>query len=427
MKLYVQLGRAGDILNLLPLLHADFKATGERQQLMVAAEYAPLLEGVGYVEPVIYDGPHYELEKAVAKARVMAKEVVVTQVNGPAGVIREHVYKAAGFKGAQCTSYQKESWHLAGRLKTDWDLLHPLVFDRRDKTREEALLKKHDLLKQRGQKPLLLLAAKSNSSPFPYEELLRELVTLKFSATHRVMELPHAERIYDLLALYERAALLVAIDSAPLHLAWADRRLPVFALAQDKPILWHGSPWRPNHLWYCRYRNWPGRAMEMVEAIKSLDTRMADSMYLTVWSAYHDRTHYPLLPQSLPVKIGMCGRDSGNVLMDSERHPYLRDVIRMALQRASTDSMTINLTRPNVSIPIRRNEPRPPYFAYRITEGQYWPIVDLFSATKKFWKEVVTEMPDLVLNGDYLWSESLRVLFQQRGASDQTGICEFVK
>jgi hypothetical protein len=431
MKTYVQLGRLGDVMNILPLLQADFQKTGEKPQLMIAAEYAPLLDGVSYVEPILHNGPHYELEQAITMAKIRSKEVVVTQVNGPAPIIREQVYLPTGSPNARATSFQKESWRVAGRL-TQWDDLLPLTFDRRDKARETALLKKHDLGK-RGQKPLLLLSLKSNSSPFPYEDLLRELVTLKFADTHRVLELPQAERIYDLLAIYERAAALIVVDSAPLHLAWAERKLPVFALVQDKPLLWHGSSWRPNHVWYCRYRNWPVRAMEMIHAIASLQTRMSGAPYLNVWSAYEDRAYYEPRPERLPVTIGACGRDSGNVLKDDERHPYLRDVIRMAIQRAPADSMPINLTRPFVTIRHQRTDPRPPYYAYRMQWGgdrfgeTYSPITDLFCATKKWWKDVVPEIPDLVLNGDYTWSECLRVLFQQRGARDETGVCYFGK
>ena len=52
------------------------------------------------------------------------------------------------------------------------------MFDRRNPKREEALLRKHDLIKRGKQKPLMLLALNSKSSPFPYADLLRELVTL---------------------------------------------------------------------------------------------------------------------------------------------------------------------------------------------------------------------------------------------------------
>lgn len=427
-KLYVQLGRAGDIMNILPLLWKDSQS-GENPRLMVASEYAPLLDGVSYVDKVVYEGPHYELDKAVALAKTMATGVVVTQTNGPAEVVKEATYAAAGQTGAQATSFQKESWRVAGRLK-EWDELYPLVFDLRDAVREDQLLQE-DYIRRGRKKPLLLLSLKGTSSPFPYSDLLRELVTAKFGLKYRVMELPQAERIYDLLALYERASLLIAVDSAPLHLAWAFRKLPVFALTQDRPMLWHGAAWRPNHLWYCRYHDWPDRAVEMCAAITSLDHPYSTDHFVTVWNSYGNTEHYAARQQVLPVKTGMCGRDSGNTLQDPKHAPYLRDVLRMAMQRSETDDTQINLTRPKVSIPSKSPSQFIPSFAYRMTRtadgDQFAPIADMFCATKKWWKGLLPEIPDMILGNDYYWSECLRVLFQKHGAKDATGLCSFVK
>ncbi len=295
-KLYVMLGRHGDIMSILPLLYADFQKTGEKQSLMVAAECSPMLEGVGYVLPVIYNGPHYELDKAVTLAKTMSSEVVCCQVNGPKPEVRAHTYEAAGQEGARATSFQKEQWRVAGRL-SEWDDCLPLVFDRRDKKREEVLLRKHGLIKRGYQKPLMLLALKSTSSPFAHSDELRKTVTDRFKDEYRIMDLPEAERIYDLLAIYEKASLLIAVDSAPLHLAWACRKLPVFALTQDKPSLWHGASWRPSHMWYSRYGDWPSRAKEMLQSITTIN--IYDMGYVKVWSDYQSNNcHAAAIPST---------------------------------------------------------------------------------------------------------------------------------
>lgn len=425
-KLYVTLGRNGDILNILPLLYADFQKTGEKSRLMVAAEYASLLDGVSYVDRVVYDGPHYELDKAVALAKGMAKDCVVTQINGPVEAVKIHSYEAVGQTGAVATSFQKESWKLAGRLG-DWDDCLPLVIDKRSLEREEKLLRGLDLIKRGKQKPLLLLSLGGSSSPFPYADLLRELVTGRFSQQFRILELPQCERIYDLLALYERADLLIATDSSPLHLAWAVRDLPVFALANDKPLLWNGSSWRPNHLWYCRYSDWPHRATWMCHAIDSLSNRTRESKVIHVWNEYSDsKPSVVAHPETLPLSPGICGRDSLNVLGDTKRSPFLRDAVRMAMQRAKTDSSSIMLTRPNSYVSGQIDLTKPTY-AYRIQNGEFRPIADLFCATKKFWKTILPEVPDLILGPDYFWSQCLWAIFKKHGASDVTGCCAFIK
>lgn len=423
-KLYVQLGRHGDILAVLPFLHDDFRKTGVKPRLMIAAECAPLLDGVTYVDRVIYEGPHYEIEKAVTLARTMADTVVCTQVNGHPLQVREFTYKPTGSESARATSFEKEMWRVAGKL-SQWDDCLPLVIDQRDTDREAALLDKYLPPKKGKQKPLMLLALKSNSSPFPYADLLRELVTLKFQHQYRILELPQAERIYDLLALYEKAELLIAVDSAPLHLAWATPGLPVFALAQDRPILWNGSPWRTNHMWYCRYRDWPARATEMLSAIER--PRVTGGDFVTVWNAYEDRTHYRVGPAVLPVYRGMCGRDSGNTLKDEFRHPYLKDVLRMAMQRAGSDDVQINLTRSNTSISPEVSKLTPPYWAYRLEKTKdgeaFKPVADLFCATRGWWKSALPEIPDFVLDEGHLWSQGLWAFFKSKGARDETGVC----
>lgn len=44
----------GDITSLLPILHEDSKS-GFMPSLMVAKKYASILDGVSYVNPVIFD------------------------------------------------------------------------------------------------------------------------------------------------------------------------------------------------------------------------------------------------------------------------------------------------------------------------------------------------------------------------------------
>ncbi len=227
----------------------------------------------------------------------------------------------------------------------------PLVFDRRDKDRETALLKSLDPVKGKWKKPFLLLALDGVSSPFPHSELLRELVTLRFGKDYHIIEIPKAERIYDLLALYEQSALLIAVDSAPLHLAWACRKLPVFALTNDNPTLWKGASWRPNMSWYCRYSDFPSRAVEMLEAVQLLaGLEHFEPTHLKVWSQPEPTNRRTWCRDSLTIVPGMCGRDSANTLKDDRRFPYLRDVLRMQrFRRRVKDDVLITLQpSPNV-------------------------------------------------------------------------------
>lgn len=424
MKTYIQLGRAGDIMTILPLLWAE-KAK-EKAALMVAEEYAGLLEGVGYVEPVIFKGPHYEIAKAVEQAEAEKRDWVCTQVNGPIAQVSAYVYKPAGQDTAKTTSFQKEMFKVCGRLG-EWDNNYPLYFDQRDFVREEKLLK----LFKPGKK-YVLAALDGQTSPFPYKALALELLK---HCGYAVLDLAtvKADRLYDLLGLYERALCLVAVDSAPLHLARAVPGLPVLALANDTPLLWNGSSWRPNHWWYCRYKDFPLRAVEMIEAIREA----ARFKYKTVdgakvihfWNAYDgakcerpEEWFYPL-----PITVGACGRDSQLHLKDDRRYPFLRDSLRMAMQKADSNDW-ICLTRPRVrfmpgaTLELSKKEAA---FAYRIEdngrERTYMPVGDMFWGRRAFWQSILPEIPDLILGADHFWPHTLAALFRLKGAADVTG------
>lgn len=419
-KTWVQLGRLGDIMCVLPIL-LDLANKGERQKLMVAREYAPLLDGVGYIDPVIYEGPHYEIAKACQQ---LGGDYISTQTNGPKEQVLEHTYKPFGQDRARSTSFVKEMWRVAG-YKDRWDECLPLVFDRRSPERETKLLAEHGFLRRGKQKKLMLVSTNGNSSPFPWTELLMELLQGRFGKTHRIMELPKAERIFDLLCLYERADVLVSTDSAPLHLAWATPHLRVVALVNDKPSLWNGSPWRPNHVSYCRYGDFPQRAVEVlndIEYAKQWD--WIKPKVLRIWNAYDNpNSGHPITCCSFPIRKGMCGRDSTHH-GETKAVPFLKDCLRMALQK---DAEFVCVTHPEAKLESSKQLiEHEACYAYRYQkDGEnlvFQPTVDLFCARKEWWKVHLEEIPDFFLGRDYWWTHGLRGTFARYGAVDITGV-----
>ena len=430
MSIYLLLGRAGDVISVLPFLKSEADA-GDKPTLIVSNQFESLFSGVSYVNVVPFDGGVHLLRQAWNWAREKYPGVKSLQIIGGTEDVRDITYHPAGKKAATCTSFVKEMWSLAGKLPL-WDSVLPLVFDQRDPAREAALLEKAGLVKRPGSpgrprkpRPVILVDCKGHSSPFPYADLLMELLRLKFSSDYQIVELPQAERIYDLLALYERAHCLVAVDSAPLHLARAVPELPVIALTNDRPLLWNGSPWVPQWVWCCRYHDWPERATEMLAAIEHCHDE-TQIPFIIVWSNYgKDCPQFNYHRNFLAIAPGACGRDSVNVLKDPKRVPFLKDCLRMGLQRA-TDNDVVCLTRPDTRFHVLKPYPEA-CFAYRLTRNggsdTFSPIVDMLCATKAFWKAHLSEIPDLLLGADYYWSDCLRVLFEKHGAKDVTGVC----
>lgn len=429
MSAYLLLGRTGDLLSILPFLKAEADA-GDKPTLIVSNQHTSVLEGCSYVNVVPFDGGIHLLREAFDWARAQYPGAKSLQVIGRSDVVHDVTYAPAGKAHATCTSFIKEMWSLAGRLGS-WDECWPLTFDQRDKAREAALLKTCKVEGTPGRKkPLLLVSCQGHSSPFPYAELMLELLCGRFSKDFRVLELPRAERIYDLLALYERAHCLVAVDSAPLHLARAVPELPVIALTNDRPLLWNGSPWQPSWAWCCRYHDWPERSVEMLRAIEELSKKIPeDRLFIwRVWNNY-DSFQQPgkWAVNDVPIFKGACGRDSANVLKDPKRIPYLKDCLRMGLQRAGADDWVM-LTRPDSQFyQLADVIEADAVFAYRLTHNgagdTFSPIVDMLVARKSWWKAHLAEIPDFLFGSDYTWSEALRVMFQKYGAKDVTGVC----
>jgi hypothetical protein len=96
----------------------------------------------------------------------------------------------------------------------------PLTFDRRDSQREQRLLDFYGRIK----KPMLLVNFTGHSSPFgPVPEIMRELE--RFRNQIHIVDLGRvaAEKIYDLLGLYDKAIGMITSDTATLHLAAASK------------------------------------------------------------------------------------------------------------------------------------------------------------------------------------------------------------
>lgn len=416
-KLYLQLGRTGDILNVLPLARADALA-GLKVGFMACPEFADVLDGCGYVEKVVFPGRVWEVAKAHAEALKLCPNVLCLQVNGPKDEVLKCTYEPAGQTNAVTDSHNREQWKLAKRLP-DWGAL-PLIFDQRSAGR--------DLLPtgyKKGRK-VILVSADSSSSPFPFKPLLLKLLQFQYPKAMLVDLAPiKADRFYDLLSLYEIAHCLVTVDTAHLHLAYACPQLPVMALIQDRPLYWHGSAWRPQHHFSCRYGDFPFRALELFTAIDEL------SQDLKVCRAVHV---YPgeVRPNdgfvNFPIQPGACHRDSVNVLNDKDRHPMLRNVIRMMTATLKPEDAVV-LTRRDTQLSDFQSQVSPGY-AFRMNrdksgQATWAPVPDLFAAPVKFWQDLFPHVPDVVMGADSYWSRILLELFKANGAREVEGIYRY--
>jgi predicted GH43/DUF377 family glycosyl hydrolase len=245
---YLQLSKIGDILGILPILYHRFKETGQKQNLVISKKYSDIIEGCSYVEPVIFEGNHGDLKEAIKFAKQKFDSVTVLQCHCRDFQIQH-----------KTPSFQLDQWLRGNCIEHfgEW----PLVFDQRSNLQERIL---RDNTIKRGQK-YILIADHSESSPFPQIDELIEMVKKEFGANYQIIKLSEikAYRFINLLGLYDKAAALISIETAHIHLSAASK-VPVFVLATDG---WRGSAYQERFKFYCRYAEWSNQKTRLLNSI----------------------------------------------------------------------------------------------------------------------------------------------------------------
>lgn len=310
----VQLGRFGDLILMLPAFKKMAERDGANPIVMVSTEYASVLDGVSYVSPWAVP-MHWA--KDVQKAREAAelhfeKAIVPAWWNDPqAAKSREYNchpeakdgYPIVRINGMDLfvpyghKNYMDSMWKTAG---VDEAAHYPVVFDKRRQVAENLLCQQWWHIR----KPVVLYNFTGTSSPFPFPSELFKVLR-EFRDQFHFVDLGEikAERIYDLLGLYDNAIGLITIDTATLHLAAASR-VPYIGITKEG---WSGSICKGNCVLNFKY----GQTIDKLDAVRR---------QLTAWlresSPKHkiDRADPPsIVSQTLwPCKILETPRDTGD-------------------------------------------------------------------------------------------------------------------
>jgi len=116
-RVHVNTGRYGDIICFLPVLLNEYKETGVKARLVISKDYASILDGVSYVEPLVFDGRFEDVSGAIAFAKTFSDDVRTSQVVGISDVIVSQVYGNSHAPKIICDSFQKDAWKLADKLE----------------------------------------------------------------------------------------------------------------------------------------------------------------------------------------------------------------------------------------------------------------------------------------------------------------------
>lgn len=242
----VQLGRNGDILNILPVARHIFQKTGLKPKVMVCREYLPIFERVTYAEPELWSGTVSDCEKAIREAKTKYATVHNT------------MYFGTSPNQEVCQNYCVAEWRSMG-MEHEWGKL-PLVFDRRDVRAEEELVRKYA-----PEWPYVILNLSGFSSACPDPDWIRDVVTTACRGLGVVdITALRVPNFIDLLGLLEWASLLVTTDTSILHLNRAGQT-PCIHFGRDG---WANSGYVENVVGVFHYSTMQAKRREIQDCIR---------------------------------------------------------------------------------------------------------------------------------------------------------------
>lgn len=233
MNKFLLMGRMGDTIIVLPAFKYIFDKTGVRPIVVTSSRFGSIYEGCSYVDAIQVQDPtgtdyakaqKYCKEKGI-DARVLRWWMadggdwsdIPLQAGDPTLVFGKNKW-AVNFQ--MWPNYQTSLWDRTG---VPIDLMNklPLIFDQRNPEREQALIARV-LKKNKKNLPVLLYNFNGHSSPFAAMPECQNVVS-KWRDKFFIVDIGNmvAERIYDLIGLFEVSKLLVSIDTATLHLSAA--------------------------------------------------------------------------------------------------------------------------------------------------------------------------------------------------------------
>lgn len=317
----VCLGCYGDLCVILPVAMDFWNKTGKKMPIVVSKTYADLLDGVSYVEPVIW-GEDFK-RGGEGKANIPGVAFAHGKFPNHNLIFINPVWHPAGQAPIRITdSFVKEAWRILGR-ENDWASLE-LNFDKRDGDREKQLVERVS----RGGNPMILAALNGKSSPFFDRDYLFADLCDRFPDCHVVdMQNVKAERPYDLLGLYNEARLLITVDTMHQHLSRASY-VPVIALSRDLPAYWNGSPWHKRFAFHCRYSQYPQRQEELFAAARDV-----------IDGAQRIRTPYIHGLHSNGYNPSILRTEEGGLLCSYRYHPERSWQTRLAIAEIDESNM----------------------------------------------------------------------------------------
>lgn len=196
---YVQLGRRGDIVNILPLM-LDCVQSGNKVYCLVHSEFVSVLDAVTYVTPIVWEGSQIDIKGACdfIKEKMPSAKVYASQISG-------------AFEPCHIPfrNFALEGWHRAGGKLGDYHRF-PLEFDA---PRNKVL---------RTSTTRIGIAIAGYSSEFARGNEFKTWLKHSVGDSAEIVDLDQPlNHVKDLIPLVESCDFCILNDSLPLHISYA--------------------------------------------------------------------------------------------------------------------------------------------------------------------------------------------------------------
>jgi len=339
-KRIIQMGRYGDIINILPIAKDIAEKIGKPVPIVCNNEYADILDGVSY-----------------AVAEPVRRADTVDDLLKEPGVLNAYATHPASLRRIP---YNLQAWEQVGYADRFHELLP--VFDRRCRIREIALVESLVTF----EKPVMVVCLYGLSSVMVenIRNTVKKLIHESFSSQFQIVELnSKAHRPYDLLGLLDVASVVLTIDTMLLHLATASNVPVVAFLSNHPPIFWRASAVKGNVVYSTSYSdtiaNWPlvVSAVEMhkrdpvvprnpiYHVVPTVEAKNEDAArrYKTAaesWRTFHEQG---------AVFLPYHDQNALRLFTAGERKlPFLKDALKVALDASGGNNDIICFTNADI-------------------------------------------------------------------------------
>ena len=270
-------GRNGDLIQLLPCWKAIHDRIRRKPVVICSQEYASVFDGVSYVEPHPINAHWW---KGLPAMKALAEQLYGGGIVAQFWQEPPRSDDTIGAKGKTWTTLQSHGHEhgvdmsldpdygtsmarRCGFSRSEW-LKLPLVFDRRNREREELLARQ---VFKADHRPVLLYNFAGVSSPFGYWPEVSNALMRTSNGHFNLVDLGkvRGHRIFDVLGLIDRAVGFITCDTYSLHLALGGKT-PYVAFTVDG---WTSSVPKGNCVLHVKYNSTKPRLHEVMAVVES--------------------------------------------------------------------------------------------------------------------------------------------------------------